>query len=205
MLGWAADYRVVEHIDLPGFDVMYLYDLTAQSGVQYEAPDMGGYEERYLFAWSFGVWAAERMFAGEKFTRAVAFNGTPLPVDAQYGIEPRRLDITIRGLAAGGMEAFERRAYGDEYERLKGVLSPRPLEYNIAELTSLRDASLVPYTPSIAWDKAVVGECDVIFPPANMIRYWQEKAEIETEVLPLPHYPFADVSIVRNEIAANRE
>lgn len=225
VLGWAADHRVVEHIALPATDVVCLYDwrdVDALRGEPFEAKESRGepemvcdtdtqhalhalnalresiaaYEERYLFAWSFGVWAAEQLFAGVVFTRAVAFNGTPHPVDERFGIEPRRMDVTIRGIEKGGMEPFNRRAYGAEYERLAGVLSPRPLADNVAELRMLRDLSVQPYAPVIQWDRAVVGAQDEIFPPHNMQNYWGSRAES----LPLPHYPFADGQIILGEL-----
>lgn len=202
-LGWAADHKIIEHIRPEGFDVACLYDYDTPEtlrGSVTEEISAQHYPERHLFAWSFGVWAAEQLFHSEEFTRAVALNGTPLPVHDLYGIQQRRMAVTIRGLEAGGTDAFNRRAYGDSYEPLKEALSPRLLEANIAELRALDNAAQKPYTPGIRWDKAVVGEHDAIFPPENMMRYWRETTEIETEILPLPHYPFANGRIVTDEL-----
>lgn len=202
-LGWGADHHLVEHIIPDGYDVVCLYDYRnagALADIKPEGISPADYSERYLFAWSFGVWAAEQIFAGETFTRAIAFNGTPFPVDENYGIEPRRMAVTIRGLASGGTDAFARRAYGGSYERLEPVLFTRSIDHNIAELRSLDGASRQVYTPTLKWDKAIVGDSDLIFPPANMQRYWLEKAEIKTEILPLPHYPFENAEVVTNEL-----
>lgn len=216
VLGWAADSKIVGHIKPEGCDVVCVSD--------YRASQLGGagsyterlaaaaadlrdelqrYSARYLFAWSFGVWVAEQIFGGGDFDRAVALNGTPHPVDALYGIEPRRMAITIRGLAAGGMEAFNRRTYGELYESFADKLSPRPLEANTEELRDLADGSQgtvgAPYsagTSLLGWHKAVVGEQDAIFPPENLRRYWG----VVAEVLPLPHYPFGDADMIYNEI-----
>lgn len=195
VLGWAADYRVVEHIGLPGCDVLAVYDYGGglDDGL---AEKIAGYGDVRLLAWSFGVWVAERLLAGVELTRAVALNGTPVPVDALYGIEPRRMAVTLRGLKAGGMEAFDRRAYGEHFDRLRPVLSPRPQERNIAELEYLVEASAAGHAASLRWDKTIVGSEDLIFPPENMVRYWGSRAE----VLPLPHYPFADGGLIEKEI-----
>lgn len=195
VLGWAADYRVVEHIGLPGCDVLAVYDYGGglDDGL---AEKIAGYGDVRLLAWSFGVWVAERLLAGVELTRAVALNGTPVPVDALYGIEPRRMAVTLRGLKAGGMEAFDRRAYGEHFDRLRPVLSPRPQERNIAELEYLVEASAAGHAASLRWDKAIVGSEDLIFPSENMVRYWGSRAE----VLPLPHYPFADGGLIEKEI-----
>lgn len=201
-LGWGADHRVVEHILPDGYDAVCLYDYrdAATLGnlpLEFSPTD---YDRCHLFAWSFGVWAAERIFEGARFTRAVAFNGTPYPVHERYGIEPRRMSVTIRGIVAAGTDAFARRAYGDRYGEMKGILFPRPAGENIAELEALDAASREPYTPSLGWNKAVVGSQDAIFPPHNMEHYWREVAKIETETLPLYHYPFTRTEILKNEL-----
>lgn len=222
VLGWAADHRVVEHIRPEGCDILVIYDYSdgidgnlssmcdngCGSG---EATDkmrdnyahssqlrkiLGAYRQTWLFAWSFGVWVAEQLLGDAEFTRAVALNGTAHPVHELYGIEPRRMVVTIRGLRAGGMGAFNRRTYEEHFERLEPMLSPRSLDRNIAELEYLASASAVDYAPSINWDKAVIGSGDQIFSPENMARFWGSRAEI----LPLPHYPFADGELIEKEI-----
>lgn len=197
VLGWAADQRLVEHIRPEGCDLLAVYDY----GEGFAADDRlckiaTGYLQVYLFAWSFGVWAAEQLLRDVPLTRAVAFNGTPYPVDELYGIEPRRMAVTIRGLKSGGMDAFHRRTYGEYYDHFLPIMSPRSLEHNISELEYLAAESVVEYTPSIKWDKAIIGSHDEIFPPENMVRFWGSRAEI----LPLPHYPFADSKIIEKEI-----
>ena len=68
----------------------------------------------------------------------------------------------------------------------------RPFEDKLDELGVLFERSAEPYTPSLDWTAAVVGDRDAIFPPANMLAYWKEKAVVK----PLPHYPFGDPGIV---------
>ncbi len=220
VLGWSADHRIVEHICPEGCDVLAVYDYsagdldvvggrscaagdtaghaaaTASGGAAALRDLIAGYPQTYLFAWSFGVWVAEQLLGGIPFTRAVALNGTPHPVHDQYGIEPRRMAVTIRGLRAGGMDAFNRRTYGEHFDRLEHLLAPRPLDRNIAELEFLASASVAEYVPSIEWDKAVIGSEDQIFPPENMLRFWGSRSE----TLPLPHYPFAERGLIEKEI-----
>lgn len=181
VLGWAADWRVLGGLPADG-DVVALYDFREIG--EWRVPS--GYTYIYMYAWSFGVLAAEKIFTqGHKFTRAVALNGTPKPVDERFGIAPRRMAATLRGLAAGGMEAFERRAYAEHYDRLRGVLSPRGLDANIQELNAL---CALDATPHIAWDAAVVGTRDEIFTAENQLAYWGALAQ-EVDA---PHYPFGE-------------
>ncbi len=192
MLGWAAGHTLVEHIRPPGYDVLCVCDYRETEGL----PEVTPYRDKYLFAWSFGVLMAEALLKDMDFTRAVALNGTPLPADDMFGIGRRRLDLTLRQLATQGMEQFDRRAYGEHYELLAGRLSPRSLQDNIQELRELQYIAETQPHAAIKWDKAIVGERDVIFPPQNMLAYWGERAEL----LPLPHYPFADANIILHEI-----
>ena len=189
MLGWAADHTLVGHIRPPWCDVLCVYDYRETEGL----PEVTPYRDKYLFAWSFGVLMAEVLLGHAEFTRAVALNGTPLPADDRFGIGRRRLDLTLRQLATQGMEQFDRRAYGEHYKRL---LSPRSLQDNIQELRELQHIAETQPHAAIKWDKAIVGERDVIFPPQNMLAYWGERAEL----LSLPHYPFADADIIMREI-----
>ena len=192
MLGWAADHTLIEHIRPPGCDVLCVYDYREAETLT----EVAQYRDKWLFAWSFGVLMSEVVLGGVGFTRAVALNGTPLPADDKLGIGSRRLDLTLRQLATQGMEQFNRRAYSEYYEVLAGRFSPRSLQDNIQELRELqRIAEAAPH-PAIKWDKAVVGERDMIFPPQNMLAYWGERGEL----LPLPHYPFADADIIMREI-----
>ena len=195
VLGWACAPRCVEHIRPEGCDVVCLYDF--RGGAVDPGLSLDGYSRRYLLAWSFGVWVAEQLFAGVAWTRAVALCGSPLPVDARWGIDPKRLNVTLRGIRKYGIGEFNRRMYGErEYERLKPWLPFRDAEANECELIDLSTASLEPYTPSLRWDRAVVGSDDVIFPVENLVAYWGERAE----VLPLPHYPFGDAELIEREI-----
>ncbi len=192
-LGWGCEERIASNqmAALGGADVEWLYDwrqMPSAAAAEALRERVGRYEERYLVAWSFGVWAAEQVLRGVDFTRAVAVNGTPLPADERFGVGARRLSLTLRGLPARGMDEFLSRAYGDSYQPLLPLLNPRGTDENIRELRMLIDESQKPYEPSLRWDAAVVGSGDLIFPPENMAAYWGERAK----TLPLPHYPFED-------------
>ncbi len=191
VLGWAADFSVVEHLDPTGCDVLAVYDFRELDQLVIDS-----YSDVYLFAWSFGVRVAEEIIGTQKLTRAVALNGTPRPVDERFGIAPRRMTATLRGLVAGGMEAFERRAYGEYYDAVHTRLSPRGLDANILELRQLCVLAETDFDPKIEWDRAIVGERDEIFTPENQLAYWGSRAEI----VPLPHYPFGDRNLIEREI-----
>lgn len=186
-LGWAADWRVIRGEIPEDCDVLAVFNYRF-----IDTPLIPCYSESYLFAWSFGVLASEHIFRGQKFTKSIALNGTPKPVDEHYGIAPRRMAATLKGLEKGGMEAFERRAYGEFYKPFTG----RCLSDNILELNNLCALSEQSLELSIEWDKAIVGTRDEIFTPENQLSYWGSRAES----LPLPHYPFGDEGLIMREI-----
>ncbi|MCD8073164.1 MAG: DUF452 family protein [Alistipes sp.] len=204
VLGWASDGNIVRHIIPCGWDAVCLYDHRGIKDIlsgKVTPPvlfEPGKYPETTLIAWSFGIWAAERLMGRDGpipalFDKAVALNGTPFPVDELLGIGSRRLAVTVRGLAGGGKDAFDRKAYGPCYGPLSAKLSPRTLEDDIRELQELTRASATPYTPTIKWSRALIGTYDEIFPPENMKRYWGNKGK----EVPLYHYPFGEESITK--------
>ena len=190
MLGCAEDHHAVEHLAPEGYDMLCVYDYRTLE--PFAAEEFSAYRNVTLFAWSFGVWAAERTCRDVASDCAVALGGTPYPVDDRFGIPRRAFLATLRGLRGSGAETFNRRAYGADYDRLAPFFDERPFEDKLDELGVLFERSAEPYMPSLDWTAAVVGDRDAIFPPANMLAYWKEKAVVK----PLPHYPFGDPGIV---------
>lgn len=186
VLGWACDYRYIDHLQPDGYDILSVYDYR-DGFSPLDSSLSADYDSVTLFAWSFGVYVSEQITLDIKLTRSIAFNGTPYPISSQFGLAPKRVVITIRGLAKNGHTEFLRRTYGDSYKRIE-QLEPRSLEHNIDELELLTKASQKAYIPHISWDLAIIGSEDVIFPPENMSSYWGLKGQ----VVPLPHYPFED-------------
>ena len=125
-LGWASEPRLVQNIPTEGHDVLVLYDYRTLEPLA--AADTAPYGQITLLAWSFGVWASEQVCRDIPFRRAVALNGTPLPVDARYGIPPQAMAVTRQGIRRTGTDLFDRRAYGTYYDRLSETLHTRPLE-----------------------------------------------------------------------------
>lgn len=204
-LGWAGSEELVEHLLLPEeCDVVCLFDyrdLTLSDGLFTE---LEAYAERYLMGWSFGVWAATRLFGmgGEDslasaltWRGATAVNGTPAPVDDGYGIPKRGYELTARGIQGVGTRRFLERMCGspEVLEFYYRHRSTRPLDEIGEELAALgkgAERGLVLPGGTNLWTRAVVGGRDAIFPPENMARYWAE-AGVTTVLDPdMPHYPF---------------
>ncbi len=196
MLGWACSHRAVSHFIPAGYDVLAVYDYRTIE--PFDPADFASYRSTTLFAWSFGVWAAEQACAAIGWSRAVAFNGTPLPVDDRFGIPRKYLTVTLKGIRQAGMEPFDRKAYGVYYPQMSLQSEERAFGERCEELERLVEQASVPYEPRLRWTDAVIGTEDRIFPVANMSAYWTEKWNGEVLRLSLPHYPFGDTSLMYN-------
>lgn len=115
-LGWASDFHAVAHIRPEGYDILCTDDYRTIESV--DPATVAGYRRIYLFAWSFGVWVSELIFRGIPFYKTVALNGTPLPVNNRYGIPPKSFAVTLKGIARTGIEAFNRRTFGNFYDTI---------------------------------------------------------------------------------------
>jgi len=190
VLGWASDERTAGHVAPPGYDVLCTFDYREIRPL--EAALTAPYRRVVLMAWSFGVWAAETLCRDLPLDRAVALNGTPYPVDDRRGIPRKSMLVTLKGIRRSGIEAFERKAYAEHYERIAALPTDRTDEERCDELSALYERSAEPYRPRIGWNRAVVGLRDTIFPVANMLACWGERAVTAD----LPHYPFGDLPLL---------
>lgn len=203
--GWAGSDELVRHLALPqGYDLLCLFDyrsFPSATEVRELYAQIAPYRHKHLIAWSFGVWAAERIFGEADWTwdGAVAVNGTPLPVHDTYGIPVRAFAVTVRSIEGAGTGRFLERMCGTqevlrEYYKHR---STRGLEEIGEELRRLRDgaaetAATVSVPHAGFWTGAVAGTEDAIFPPENMMRYWTEAGVRVTAGEGMPHYPLAD-------------
>lgn len=189
-LGWGSNPAVVEHIMPSGFDKWVLYDYRTVETVP--QAELAGYDNIWLFAWSFGVWAAEQIFTHIEFRRAVALCGSPFPVNDNYGIPVRAFEVTLKGIAGGGDEKFNLRTYGEYYENMREAIAERPWPERLEELETLYRESSNVYEPSLKWTDAVIGSRDVIFPEHNLRNHWGAEAM----VVDAPHYPFGNEKLI---------
>lgn len=201
MLGWSATPNAVRHIRPAGCDVLACCRYTELR--DFQPGEFCAYRRIYLFAWSFGVWAAERCCSRLPLYKAVAYNGTPFPVHDRFGMHPRVVQLTLRGLSRVGMKPFLEKTYGSAQAVPQGDFPERSLEENIAELGYLAEQSAQNSAPSILWNKAYIAAGDAIFPPAAMRAYWGS-AGLGTGIAG-PHYPFADPRVVLDEMEVDQK
>lgn len=192
MLGWASTPNAVCHIRPEGCDVLAVHNYTAMEPLRPGA--FAAYRRIYLFAWSFGVWAAEQCCRELPLYKATALNGTPFPVDARYGMRLRVVMRTVQSMARSGAAAA-----ADPGRAIPpGPYADRSMQDKVEELSRLAEWSRESSAAHLTWHKAWIGDKDEIFPPANMWAYWQSVG-LGTGFESY-HYPFADPAIVLREL-----
>lgn len=200
-LGWGCDHSVltnlIDHIP-PNHDIICTYNYQDANFEQDQIAEiLQQYDSVSLCAWSFGVWVAEQIFTPNfTFIKALALCASPHPASTSYGIDPKRLNITIKGFKTKGTKAFDQAVYGKYLDQIDNLNSSRTLESKIEELENLERLSSQAYTPHIQWDKALIASSDLIFPLKNLQAYWG----IQSIVVPLPHYPFGDYKLILAEL-----
>ncbi len=187
--GWSFDCEPFRFLTCDDLDVVAIYDYRDLA----LDVDLSGYEKYYLAAWSMGVYIAalirDRL---PRFERALAFNGTPMPIDDEFGIPVRTFDLTLKYAAEGLQGKFYQNVFYDEIQVEKYWANPvkRSIEDRVEELIALK--SLINERSAEAsgfYDKAYVSSADKIIPPKNQLRAW-EKLDVLVERLADGHFPF---------------
>ena len=194
MLGWGSTPNAVCHIRPSGCDVLAVHHYMSLE--PFGAEDFSAYRRIYLFAWSFGVWAAEQCCRELPLYKAIALNGTPFPSDARYGMRLRAALRRINSLARSGLNPFEPTVPGRGEPA--GPYPTRDAQDKVEELTRLAVWSEQSSTAHLRWDKAWIADKDEMFPPANMWAWWGSVG-LGTGFESY-HYPFADPAIVLREL-----
>lgn len=185
--GWGMDASLLEHFDSEGKDVLILFDYRAD--IQLPSINLKKYTNTYIVAWSMGVYVANQLAQklNQNISKSIAICGSLYPVNNEYGIPVKIFDITCKGLRLAGIDKF----FKQMFIGIDNQLFNRPnreLSEQIDELENLKTVSINNKLNNFKWDVAVVGIKDKIFPPNNLISYWEGKTKLIQE--DIPHYPF---------------
>ncbi len=184
--GWGSDQNIFGNFQKDGYDTLICFDYNDLS-FDYSAVE--GYGHIEVIGWSFGVWVASQIAENIDVAHSVAINGTPHPIDDNYGIPEAIFEGTLSTFSASTLSKFRRRMCGSS----SGVreflaLEPcRSIESLHSELSALKSAYLESKKSKFKWSRAVVGLQDMIVPTANQLRYWSENS-IEIVEVDEPHF-----------------
>ena len=195
-VGWGMDARPFENIrhEKLGCDLLLLHSYHKQS--EQEAQTFAHLTSRYkqtaVVGWSFGVAVAWSLI--ERFPKGVttftAINGTPSPIHAVFGIDPRVMRRTVERFGEVGREAFYINMCGNERESFTAPeRSTQDLNDELVylqkrfESTDVVTGNLSDTFPVQAYASA----SDRIIPMKNQIAAWQS-LDISCQCVQGSHY-----------------
>ena len=151
------------------------------------------YSRKFLLTWSMGSYVAYQMRDLFKdFDKKIAINGTPFPVDNDYGIPEKPFLLTLRHAKTGLEGKFYQNIFEktDEYERYLQTPVERSIENRVDELQNLYEKiKNTPKTYKPFFDKAFVSLNDKIIPSKNQLKFW-EGFDVPVEKLESGHFPY---------------
>lgn len=113
----------------------------------------------------------------------IAINGTPFPVNDEYGIPLKPFILTLRHAKTGLEGKFYQNIFNseEEYARYTKTQVERTIENRVSELNTLYSkikSTEISYQNY--FDTAIISNNDKIIPTKNQINFWEGKAEIKT-------------------------
>lgn len=188
--GWSFDYKPFECLDCGDYDVLIFYNYNNLEILKQVQDDIISYSKKILITWSMGVFAAYLLKDKlSEFDKKIAVNGTPYPVDDQFGIPHKTFDLTLKYAETGLQGKFYKNVFSNEEFLAKYLETPvlRSIEDRVNELVSLN--KLIKNTEinyEKFYDKALVGLHDKIIPTKNQLAFWGDIAQ----TLDCGHFPF---------------
>ena len=172
--GWGMDEHPFLQDAPPDSDFMICYDYRT---LDFDTSPLAGYTVIDVVAWSMGVWAASQVLSKVSLPirRRIAINGSPFPIDEKRGIPPAIFMGTLEGLNEASLRKFQRRmcADGNVFARFQLTAPERSIEELKEELAAVAEQYRMLPTETFAWEQAIIGESDRIFPPTNQRAAWK--------------------------------
>lgn len=160
--GWGMDENVVRHLAPGSFDILAICDYNSLE----ELPDLSGYKKKYIIAWSMGVMIAT--IFNIKCDFATAINGTPFPIHAEYGINPKVYKLMELGFDEKTKEKFVAKMFNEIPTNF--IPPQRETENRKAELTALKSYEA---NSDYNFDRVIVSSNDKIIPTVSQQNYWK--------------------------------
>lgn len=160
------------------------------------------YREIYIIGWGFGVWCASAAFDKylirlghlghfhelkfwAKIKRAIAINGTLIPISRTWGITPQSYDKTVAGLPDNTiMEKFLHHMCHTkkEYDFYMANAPQRDASQAKEELVTIKENLFL--SNSLTWDTAIIGDNDIIFKTPRQKLFWENYSNISDGYIP---------------------
>lgn len=185
--GWGMDEKPFQWAKNLPLDFIIIYDY---SNFDLEL-DLSRYNNIYVFAWSFGVYAASKwMPISIKPILTVAINGTPKPIDNNYGIPENIFKGTLEHLSESSLNKFNKRMCGLTNLEVFNAYKPnRSINSLKEELIAMDKATKQNITLYNNWDKVFISGKDFIFPTVNQKRFWNNTKTVTIDLEDDFHFP----------------
>ena len=171
--GWGMDESVVKHLVCGNYDVVMFYDYNSIETDFFDKYNIEVYEEINIIGWSMGVMICAYIIQSYNIRadKITVINGTLKPIDADYGINPKIYDLTIRGFNENSKNRFVKNMFNSsvpsQIEKIE-----RSIDNLKNELISIKNFAgkfnLNPIKPS----KIVICNEDKIIPAKSQSKYW---------------------------------
>lgn len=188
--GWALDYTPFASLFSNKHDLLFVWDYRSTN---FEF-DFSQYKEIHVAAFSYGVFMSQFVKL-PKFNSLTAINGTLIPIDREFGINPRMFDLTLNLLNEKSLEKFYRNMFTDEqqYEKFISLNTSKPDIIALkAELENIKRLSAT-NTPNSTFTKVIIAQNDRIIPTDSQENYWRDKSPIKQVFC--GHFPFFNYSL----------
>lgn len=187
--GWGMDETPFLNIHPTDCDWLICYDYRS---LEFDSTLIQEYSSITLIAWSMGVWVASLLMKQQPhlpISQSIAINGTLYPIHETKGIAPSIFDGTLQGLNEQSLRKFQRRMCNSvaDYHVFQTVAPQLSVEELKEELAAIQEQYLSLPPSDFAWQKAIIGKNDRIFPPDNQWLAWRNKAE-SLEQVEAAHY-----------------
>lgn len=177
--GWGMDGNPFRHLASIEYDIYMLYDYRELAPPAEMAGILSQYEEIHLIGWSIGVWAGQKLFAGQKnaFKRSLAVNGTLCPLHDRYGIPLEIFAGTLAGFGEAARFKFYRRMCREK-SNFRSFLAKQP-QRSFAdqrqELAAIADMADCTPVDQALYRQVIIAEYDWIIPSENQQHFWRDK------------------------------
>lgn len=172
--GWGMTSRPFRNIKC-NHDLLVVYDYN---DFCLDISLLKGYSNYYLFAWSFGVYAASKFIDENRnlpIGLTMAINGTTVPINNEKGIPENIFLGTLNNLTEKSVLKFYRRMCRNsaQYEDFLKNIPERDIASLRNELENMFSHSKLFSYSNVVWDKVIIGMNDRIFPAVNQHKAWE--------------------------------
>lgn len=181
--GLGMDQNVITHMKkTENTDIIEINSWHKNPSIIYSS----NHEEKYLIAWSMGIWASEFIFRDTEFKKKIAINGTPIGINNKFGINERIFLATLKNMNEENKKIFlKNMILEEENVFLSSEITYEELKEELKYWWDRKDI----YKELIQWDTAIIGTHDRIFNPKNQFDYWQRR-NVTIKELNCGHYIF---------------